>query len=277
MQSTCFFRRIRLVILASILVGATVWLNGSAGARELTAANDTLLVNFRDERLTVRVNAIPLRTVLEAVGRHTGVGLTFEGSLDETIVASFDALPLDEGMKRLLRRKNYVLLYAASGSGRPRLILTKVSVFGEGRLEERRSGEDPTELGRRQTTLARPGPINPTQVMEPAWARDVEATMQHELLQTLEQEDNGATRAAALRGLEGFTSVPIGPLAAIARNDRDPVIRLGALKLLARRATGNPQVRAVAEEVATAEPDDAVREFATALLKVFRRGEMATR
>ncbi len=98
-----------------------------------------------------------------------------------------------------------------------------------------------------------------------------------DLLQVLEQEEDGPSRGAALHSLGALETMPVGPLTAIALQDRDPVIRLGALQLLVRRATAEPQVRVLVEQAATADPDQAVRENATALLEVFGQGEMDTR
>jgi hypothetical protein len=252
-----------------MLLGPAVWLIGAAGMDEAEAANDPLVVNFRDQRLTVRANAISLRTVLEAVGRLTGVEMALGASAEETIIASFDALPLDDAVRRLLRQKSYVLMYTATRSGQPRAVLTKVRILGEGSLEELGSQEDPLMRGQ-QRIVARAERIGPAQVMEPARAGDLEATML-ELLQALEQEKSGPKRAAS-HGLEALETAPTGLLATIARQDRDPMTRLAALRLLVRRGAEEPQVRAVVEEASTTDPDYGVQDMATALLKEFFPG-----
>jgi len=150
--------QIRLVVLVAVLLGAIPWLNGAVGAREPEAANSSFVVQFADERLTVRVQAIPLRRVLEAIGRHSGVEMACAGLLEETITASFNALPLDEGVKRLLRGRSYALLYAATRAAHPPpVVLRKVSVFGGVHLEGHGSEEDSRRPGR-HGTFAQPEP-----------------------------------------------------------------------------------------------------------------------
>ena len=271
MGSSRSFTRLSLFLFVSVLLGSTFPLDGALGASEPEAAKGPFVVELRGDRLTVRVKEIPLRMVLEAIGRHSGVEVAFAGPLEEKITASFDELPLDEGVKRFLGGRSYVFLYAAAGAGQPpSVVLSKVSVLGEGRPAGHGPEQGPPKPGRPGAS-AQPDPAKPAEAMEPLAAGD-EAGMMRNLLEVVHQEGDGPARAAALSGLEELETVPVAPLSAIALHDRDPVIRRGALELLGRRAAADPQVREVVEAAATADSDQDVRESAIALLEVLVQG-----
>lgn len=70
------------------------------------------VVEYRNDRLTVRLTAMPLAAALDEVARATGA--TVRGRLDRPdgdVTASFEALPLDEGLRRLLPRQAFALKY----------------------------------------------------------------------------------------------------------------------------------------------------------------------
>jgi hypothetical protein len=73
-------------------------------------------VHYRNGTLSVRIERVPLDDVLAAVARETG--MTIEGEpLDRRDVSErFDTLPLDQALRRLLERQNFVLRYDADGT-----------------------------------------------------------------------------------------------------------------------------------------------------------------
>jgi hypothetical protein len=66
-----------------------------------------LFIQIDQGRLSVRLNAAPIRLVLEEIGRSTGIEIVPLTSLDQIISDEFEDLPLEEGVQRLL--KNYGL------------------------------------------------------------------------------------------------------------------------------------------------------------------------
>jgi hypothetical protein len=127
--------------------------------------------------LTVQLERIPLRLAIAEVTKQAGVQIILEdGAGNEPVTASFHALPLDEGIRRLLGPHSYAVIYAAAGTpagppdrpslSHPRPRPTKEDhldpVLPEGerlRLEELRqeawTAEDPTERGRALAALTR--------------------------------------------------------------------------------------------------------------------------
>jgi hypothetical protein len=69
-------------------------------------------VRYRDDRLTVRLTATPRNEVLIDVAQATGAAV--RGRLEDAdtpVTASFDALPLDEALRRLPPKQAFALKY----------------------------------------------------------------------------------------------------------------------------------------------------------------------
>jgi hypothetical protein len=72
-------------------------------------------LTLQDGKLTARLAAVPLRQVITEISRLSGAQVSWLGQQDESPVsADFSALPVVEALERLLRRKNFLLLYASS-------------------------------------------------------------------------------------------------------------------------------------------------------------------
>jgi hypothetical protein len=76
-----------------------------------------LLINVRNDRLTLALQSVPWAAVLMELERQTGVTFRMEGPLDGTVTEAFEALPLEQGLRRLLRHSNFIFLYAGAPHG----------------------------------------------------------------------------------------------------------------------------------------------------------------
>jgi hypothetical protein len=74
------------------------------------APQDSPQVSYRNGRLSVTAEGVPLRDVLHGVAGATGLEITGLEALSEPVTISLTAVPLREGLRRLLARLNYVLL-----------------------------------------------------------------------------------------------------------------------------------------------------------------------
>jgi type II secretory pathway component GspD/PulD (secretin) len=111
------------------------------------AAKPSRLITLEKGRLTVIVHDEPLRGVLEEVAQKSGLKIVVAPAIDERVSANVQALPLDEGVRRLLKSQNIVLLYAqASGDLSSRVVLAGVSVWP--RASGSRRGDDGEDLQR---------------------------------------------------------------------------------------------------------------------------------
>ncbi len=94
-----------------------------AGEPPVTATQD-LQVEFRDGRLTLQAQDVPLNDVLRAIGENAGFDVVAKGDHSALVSRSFSALALEEGLRRLLGGTSFVMFYG--GTGDPdRLVLLR--------------------------------------------------------------------------------------------------------------------------------------------------------
>ena len=70
------------------------------------------VIEFSGDRLSVRARNAPWDVVLQELARLTGARIRTERPLPGTLSQEFEALPLEQGLRRLLREANYVFFYA---------------------------------------------------------------------------------------------------------------------------------------------------------------------
>jgi hypothetical protein len=101
----------------------------SAPPGELTPGGSPgeAMIEFRGNRLSVRAHQAPWPVVLQAIERRTGIRLHVGRPLAGTATQDFEALPLEQGLRRLFRDMNVVFFYAAgTHAGTPTAQLTRV-------------------------------------------------------------------------------------------------------------------------------------------------------
>jgi len=239
-----------------------------ARAEEEPKPEGAFVVKVDGERLTVRLQGIPLHVALKAIERESGVALALLGPLREEITIAFDDLPLEQGLRRLLGNRSYILFYAAAGPGQP-AALRQVKVLPKGREGVRAEGpsEQPRVMPSRPAGLGDPDPERRMEAVM-ALAADEEPRQSLDLLiEVLKQDGDSDVREAALHALESLDPIPLDPLFAVAFQDKSPSIRVRALTLLGERGAGDPRVKAALQRAATSDPDREVMELALSLLE----------
>ncbi|OOO01001.1 MAG: hypothetical protein USCGTAYLOR_02792 [Chromatiales bacterium USCg_Taylor] len=178
-------------------------------------AEEPFYLSVKDNTLSARITQIPLGEVLQALAREARVAVYVRGSA-EAISASFDELPLEEGVKRLLTGRDYTLAFErpAPAGRSPRLIEIRIlAEGGAGAL----------------TTIseATPAPETiPTSVKLPA-SHSLDALAREA------QQAREPARIAALKALveQGGTGEQAVAAANSALKDGDPQVRGAALRL----------------------------------------------
>ena len=69
-------------------------------------------IQFADGLLTVKVKDVSLNELLDEISRQSGLSVVGSGSLHDRITIEFRNLPLDEGMRLILRHHSFALAYA---------------------------------------------------------------------------------------------------------------------------------------------------------------------
>jgi hypothetical protein len=111
------------------------------------------LVRVLHDRLTIALQDVPWAVVLGELERQASVTFRVQGRLDGTVTEAFEALPLDKGLRRLLRHADFIFLYTELPHGQgaeSRLVQVWIMPRGKG------------NAGHADTTQPRP------QVLQPA-------------------------------------------------------------------------------------------------------------
>jgi len=88
----------------------------SAGERDTPQGEDFSGVDFRKGLLKVSVENQKFQEVMDEVAQKAGIRIIINDHADEDLTIDFGYLPLEKGLKRLLRGKSYVLIHR-SGEG----------------------------------------------------------------------------------------------------------------------------------------------------------------
>src|SRR5580765_2862804 len=136
--------------LASVLVSAVVAFLGPCAARAQAPA----AIGWDGGRLSVHVHQVPLRDVLAAVARHTGVAFGGTASLQGDVSFHFSGLSLDEAMKQLAAGFTHVVVEERTPRGEIQPVL--VLFLSETDSSDERQGE-PAEMSAPKTGPERVG------------------------------------------------------------------------------------------------------------------------
>ncbi|HEV8615040.1 MAG TPA: hypothetical protein VGU22_06055 [Methylomirabilota bacterium] len=106
------------------------------------ASADSLRIDVSGERISVRVEAVPLATVLRAISRRTGVGFTGAEALTREVSVTFTGLTLEDALPKLLKDTNYMLVFEQSADGAP-AALTEIVLSADSSGDSQPTAEPP--------------------------------------------------------------------------------------------------------------------------------------
>ena len=76
-----------------------------------------LAVSIDDEKLSVSLREARFYDVMDAIAHQTGIQITFAGPATQVPLTDFfSGVSLEDGLRRLLRGQNYIILYSGSGA-----------------------------------------------------------------------------------------------------------------------------------------------------------------
>jgi hypothetical protein len=104
-----------LAIFAALATAAAVK-PGPAYPAASGPQGGALEVVVESSLLSVRISGASLSDVLQVIGQRAGVTIVVRGDLALPVVQSFTNLPLDEGIRRLIRGHSAVFIYGADGA-----------------------------------------------------------------------------------------------------------------------------------------------------------------
>ena len=86
----------------------------SMAVEKYTTKNENFsFVDFKDGLLKVSVERQKFKDIMGEIAKKAEIEIVFNYSGDEEITINFDYLPLEKGLRQLLREKNYAFKYQA--------------------------------------------------------------------------------------------------------------------------------------------------------------------
>ena len=225
-------------------------------------------VTVRNGQLSVAVHGVPLEAVLLEIGRQAAVRIHMDvGPRDrrehETATVTFDGVTIDEGLRRVLRNRNFAFVYVND-------VLVETRVYGEARRRLVEIG-DQGRRGPPDTRQAAPEAASRSdQIIAKLATGGDDRRLLVTALDVLETEKDPDILDQALRALKGLEKVPIDKLMKFASGAEDPDLVGQALRLLVNHGERDRSTAAYLSELANAAPNPENREEARSLLEDLR-------
>lgn len=109
--------RSRFIAILFFFSFVTCLIPGILRAAAQPNAVSSIEVEFEEGRLTLSVRDTPLAEVLQAIGEKAGIAIEIHGDLAAPITESLTNVPLEEGIRQLLRDRSFAIKYAPSVNG----------------------------------------------------------------------------------------------------------------------------------------------------------------
>jgi HEAT repeat protein len=217
-------------------------------------------VLVRDGRITIQADKRSLGSLLRSIARRASLSISVAPELEaERVVIALSDVPLDEGLRRLLRGYDAFFFYAGSQTA-PELAAVWVFPEGRGRGLAPANVEAAASDADIEARLTNPDPETRIRAIAGLIERRGADALSAVLTALSDEDDQVRIRALQLAFGEGL-DVPAERLFDLALNDRSPNVRLQALQT----APDRPELAVVAES-AQHDPDPNVQNEARAIL-----------
>jgi hypothetical protein len=247
----------RVIAAVCAVAIAACFASSALKAEAKPIAHPSIEVAVEQGRLTVDVRDAPLDEVLLAVGEEAGIAIEIRGDLTVPVTSSFADLPVDEGIRRLLRGFSYTLAGDAERSRR-----IEISILTSHRTETEAAAGDiskPKDEGER---LRRIGAL--------AGRKDAEAIA--ELSRLAGSDPSPAVRLQAVAALGRLRTPEASVPVTLALTDESAAVRIQALRSV--KYLKSTAALSDLQAIATHDPDPAVRRQAVRLMTDIRNPEV---
>jgi hypothetical protein len=204
--------------------------------------------------------------VLDEIGRVTGIRIRLDEHDTHKLTIAFEDLPVEEGLRRLLRGRSFFMVSRAAGSVDQAHILKGTRVqAGAGVGAGARGGERVSQLV--SEAIANHDARTRARVLEglPAGVGAREAA--DALIDVLQHESSPELVERALDIVAHNSATPLDVVTLLAHSGPEPRVRIRALTHLTERGPGDALVRHTLEVVAVNDPVAEVRRAAKRLLQ----------
>lgn len=105
------YKQIGLFIIAVLLILVTIQ-NHQAFCEGPPQGEEIFDIKFNNGQLSAKLRNSPLEKVLKEIMLQSGARIWLNDSIDMTVTVEFQKLPIGEGVRRILKDKNYAFVYA---------------------------------------------------------------------------------------------------------------------------------------------------------------------
>src|SRR5262245_22930153 len=274
----------------SALLLAAVFLLSGAMVTEVQAGEPT--VTLVEGKLSLEAQDVPLSEVLIKIGEAAKARVLIESILasevaKDRVSMSFTQLPIDDALRRLLRGRNFILSYGATGVDEIRVYVDGKTGFREvttskpGPAAMPRPGPGPaappsagasddaaTAARLRRTALSSPDAAARVEAFEELADVDDDKLVVDTVVQALARERDSKVLEALIEVVQQKRDlIPPEALRAFVTSDRDGAARAQALEVLADRVGPDAATRSLLRTLARNDSSRAVREAAQDLLE----------
>lgn len=251
--------------------GSRQALQAQAPGQEAGTTAEAPWIHFHDAGLSVRLRQAQWAAVLQELERHlTGIRITVTGTLIGTLTHEFAALPLEQGLRRLFRDVNLLMILGPEAAGEGSAVaVTHLRLFPK---EEHGAGQPEAAGARRQLPNALPDTTRETAPQQAATGTEQAErlralhTFAHQgNVQALQQalfDPDPLIQATAFalfaeHDLQGATTALLG-----ATQSKQPERRRQALELLHESSQVDERPVLTTLHTALADDDPSVKSFA---------------
>jgi hypothetical protein len=207
--------------------------------------------------------------VLEEIMQKGMVAIIVKGIEDQRVSMYFQNLPLDEGLRYILKEQDAFFFYGGEGDASASLRAVWVYPKGRGGDIAPTPAETWASTVELERKLADPDPETRARAVEALIERDRGEALDV-VLQALEKEDDGVRNRVLYKALNSSVEIPFDFLAQLVRTDPVPEVRFMALTALAHApnmvVNDLNNVLTIAVRLMTTDPSPEVRNEAQFLL-----------
>lgn len=209
-----------LIAIASLHIFAINKHQGLFADAPAPAAEEVFDIKFDNGQLSVKLKNAPLERVLKEIMSQSGARIWLSDSIDTTVMMEFQNVPVREGVRRILKDKNYAFLYAPHETTEGKLSVISASKSKETFIKTK---EEPPKKPPHK-------PMQPLGKKEKA--KKEKPTFETLVKDALENEDAGKREDAIIALGESKDKKAIETIAIALVNDPSEDVRLSSIDSL---------------------------------------------